>query len=489
MASLYERFAASAASFPDRPAVTEGSGGATLTYRELADRVGAIADQLRDAGLSPGDRVGLCLPKSNEAFAALFGVLQTGAAYVPVDASAPAERNAFIFDDCAVKAVIALDGDGGLEVQAREHAGAEPTPELAYILYTSGSTGDPKGVMLTHDNANSFVDWCSEVFEPTEQDRFSSHAPFHFDLSILDIHVAVKHGACVVLVDEALGKNARALGPVIAEQGITIWYSTPTVLRLLTEFGGLAELDLSALRWVLFAGEVFPVKHLRAIKELLPEPRYANLYGPTETNVCTWLEIPAEVPADRETPYPIGRVTSNDRGRVVDEDGADVAHGEEGELVIAGGTVMAGYWNLPERSAQAFFDAQDGTKWYRTGDLVKDLGDGVLDYIGRRDRMVKRRGYRVELGEIENGVYKHPAIAEAAAVALPDPESGVQVRVFVVACEGEEKPPSLLQLKLHCGKVLLPYMVPDSFEFLESLPKTSTDKIDYQTLIKRTTSS
>ena len=150
-------------------------------------------------------------------------------------------------------------------------ATASPAPDdLAYILYTSGSTGKPKGVMLSHENAVSFVDWCSEVFQPHENDRFSSHAPFHFDLSILDIYVPLKHGATLVLISEDVGKEPQRLAPLIAERRISVWYSAPSILSLLAQYGNLASHDYSALRLVLFAGEVFPVKHLRALQSLLP---------------------------------------------------------------------------------------------------------------------------------------------------------------------------------------------------------------------------
>ncbi len=299
------------------------------------------------SGSGPGDRVGLCTPKSVAAVAAIFGILETGAAYVPVDASAPPERNRFIFSDCGVAALLAADARPD-EGEPREVAGlhlfdrrgraagdgamAETTqaPDgLAYILYTSGSTGNPKGVMLTNANALSFVDWCSEAFSPDEHDRFSSHAPFHFDLSILDLYVPIKHGARIVLIGEALGKNARLLAPVIADEKISVWYSTPTVLRLLAEFGELDSLDLGALRLILFAGEVFPVKHLRTLKALLPTPRYWNLYGPTETNVCTAFEIPQEIPADRDSPFPIGPPCSNVETMLLDGELLVAAAGDE----------------------------------------------------------------------------------------------------------------------------------------------------------------
>jgi amino acid adenylation domain-containing protein len=499
----------------DHPAVVDPGVG-SLGYAALDELSDALRDRLRRMGVGPGDRVGVYLRKSADAVASIFGILKAGAAYVPVDPSAPAERNAYILHDCGARAVVlerefekgfeeALAGLGGApppglvldgtragaslrEALARAQA-ADPAPRapapppdpdaLAYILYTSGSTGRPKGVMLSHRNAVSFVDWCSSAFEPRPEDRFSSHAPFHFDLSVLDVYVAVKHGATLVLVGSEVGKDPARLAPLIAEQRISIWYSAPSILGLLARYGDLPSRDYAALRIVLFAGEVFPVKHLRALQRLLPAPAYFNLYGPTETNVCTWHPIPPAIPDDRTQPYPIGRVCPQLRARVVDEGGRDVARGQEGELCIAGPNVMQGYWNLPEQSARAFLPDAGGERWYRTGDVVTEDADGVFSYLGRRDRMVKRRGYRVELGEIEACLYRHPAVAEAATVALPG-EEGVRIKAFLACRDG--KRPSLIELKRFCSEHLPLYMVPDLFSFQATLPKTSTDKIDYQKL-------
>jgi len=315
---------------------------------------------------------------------------------------------------------------------------------------------------------------------PTAADRFSSHAPFHFDLSILDIHVCLKHGATLVLIGEDLGKDAPRLAQLIADERISIWYSAPSILALLAQYGNLASRDYSHLKQVLFAGEVFAVKHLRTLCELLPKPRYYNLYGPTETNVCTYHEVVPPVPPERTTPYPIGKVCSHLQGRVVDEHGVDVPRGSEGELCIAGPNVMQGYWALPEQTARSFFVSADGSAWYRTGDIVTEDADGCYTYKGRRDRMVKRRGYRVELGEIEAGLYRHPNVKEAAVVAFADEQEGVSIIAFLSS--RDEKPPSLIAIKRFCSENLPLYMIPDKFQWFESLPKTSTDKIDYQRL-------
>lgn len=500
---------------PDHVAIEEPGKG-TITYGDLAALSDKLRDRLHHLGVRPGDRVGIYMGKSIDAVASIFGTLKTGAAYVPVDPGAPAARNAYILNDCSVKVVVLERRfEEGLRSEiARlgetppllllEHIGGglylknalerederEPVPptetkipspdDLAYILYTSGSTGRPKGVMLSHRNAVSFVDWCSEVFEPREGDRFSSHAPFHFDLSILDIFVAIKHGATLVLIGEEVGKEPAQLATLISESRISIWYSAPSILSLLAEYGNLERYDYSCLRTVLFAGEVFPVKHLRALKSLLPQPRYFNLYGPTETNVCTFYEIPAQIPPERTQPFPIGKACSHLRTKVVDEWGREVPAGEEGELVVGGPGVMQGYWNLPEKSAGAFLADASGQRWYKTGDVVIERADGDYIFLGRRDRMVKKRGYRIELGEIEAALYRHPAIKEAAAVALADEESGIRIKAFLSCHDG--KRPSLINLKRFCAENLPLYMVPDLFSFEPSLPHTSTGKIDYQTL-------
>jgi amino acid adenylation domain-containing protein len=513
--ALHQYFLDASRRYPEHTAIVEPGQG-EISYRELAMLSDRLRDWLRAHGVRAGDRVGIYMRKSIDAVAAIYGILKTGAGYVPVDPGAPAARNAYIMDNCAVKALVMEDrfvekfraefeqlgtppcffvlrgtGAGIALREALDRADAhQPAPatetatpapsDLAYILYTSGSTGQPKGVMLSHENAVSFVDWCSEVFEPRSIDRFSSHAPLHFDLSILDLHVPLKHGATLVLIADEIGKDPQHLAPLIAGQRITIWYSAPSILSLLAQYGHLESHDCSALRLVLFAGEVFPVKHLRTLHSSVPKPRYFNLYGPTETNVCTFYEIPTPFPAERTTPFPIGRTCSHLQGKVVDEQGRTVRAGEEGELCINGRGVMQGYWALPERSAEAFLVDPAGLRWYKTGDIVVEGADGNYTYRGRRDRMVKRRGYRVELGEIEAGLYRHPLLKEAAVVAIPDEEAGVQIKAFL-SCR-ESKRPSLIELKRFCAEHLPLYMVPDRFSWHESLPKTSTDKIDYQRL-------
>lgn len=508
--SLHQLLEESAAAAPEHMAVI-GIDNKSITYAELNAHSNKVREVLSANGISFGDRVGIYLPKSIDVLHSIFGILKSGAAYVPVDPNAPPPRNVSIFKDCAVSAIITnkkiftaltqiLNDQSysppveiGKDIlliktavsKTASNSDPEKSPstsskELAYILYTSGSTGKPKGVVHTHASALSFIDWCSSTFHPDESDRFSSHAPFHFDLSILDIYLPIKHRATLILVENILGRQPKQLGSFIAEKKISVWYSTPSILRLLVEYGNLDHYDYSALKLVLFAGEVFPIKHLRALKSHWPKPKYFNLYGPTETNVCTYFEIPTEIPVDRFEPYPIGKVCENDEAKVTGALGGPLPPDSEGELCIRGGSLMLDYWRSTERNASSFLKDDQGAKWYPTGDIVKKDPNGDYIYLGRKDRMVKRHGYRVELGEIEAAIYGHPAISEAAVVAHPDDENGVRITAFL-CCSDEDKP-SLIEFKRFCSEVLPGYMIPDRISFRSSLPKTSTDKIDYESL-------
>ena len=434
-----------------------------------------IAGFLVAHGVRPGDRVGVIVPKGAQAITAFFGIMKARAAYVPADYTAPAARNRTILADCEVKvAFLALScaslldewpDDSALPSavvflgntlpatrsstqlftwdQAVHHTparvdGRVPT-DLAYILYTSGSTGVPKGVMLSHENALSFVDWCSDVFAPSEVDRFSSHAPFHFDLSVLDIYVALKHGATVFVISEELGKSPEELAAFIATNRLTVWYSTPSILSLLTQFGNLHGRDCRSLRLVLFAGEVFPVKHLREVTRQWPWADYYNLYGPTETNVCTFARIPAASPGRTHArrirlacrARTARRWCSTRLGRKSNQEKKDSCTSPALQSFLATGTV-------PNRTPRLFLE-RDGRRWYNTGDVVRLTSDGYV-YLGRRDRMVKRRGYRIELGEIERGLYQHPPFERPLSWRYPTTRRSAHHRVSVVTRSGARLP-------------------------------------------------
>jgi amino acid adenylation domain-containing protein len=497
--------------WPDKVAIQE-LDGSSMTYEDLNTQSDRLHDRLVSLGVQPGDRVGFWFHKSIDAVVTLFAILKAGAAYVPIDPTGPAARNNYILADCRVAAIViekrfepmlerhdeedwrpailAIEETGD-SVQSRAtlarnvRAGTSfpvspaGAGDLAFILYTSGSTGKPKGVQLTHGNAVSFVEWCARTFALTPSDRFSSHASFHFDLSVFDIFSSVKHGGTLLIIGEEVGKQPYELAQLIADHKITIWYSAPSILGLIAQFGQLDTRDYSSLRLVLFAGEVFPLNHLKLLTTYWPNPQYFNLYGPTETNVCTYYQVQTPIPAEQMEPVPIGKVCSHLEGILIQADGTEASEGAEGELCICGPAVTGGYWNLPEQSQRCFVEVQ-GKKYYRTGDIVREEADGNLRYLGRKDRMIKKRGFRVELGEIEVCLYRHPGIREAAVVALADDSVGMSVHAHIVSKEG--KPLSLIDMKTFCSKHIPIYMIPDRFSFHSSLPKTSTDKIDYQTL-------
>lgn len=514
--SLVDLLDDSSSCYPGKTAI-EVPGGEHVTYSELASLSDRVRDRLCHLGVLPGDRVALRLRKAAGGIAVIFGILKAGATYVPLDSESPVERVAYILNNCRVRAVITercLEADLvrqlrqsscspivlSLEDESTANAldklldGLQalfPAPaygsrrrgggaDTAYILYTSGSTGAPKGVMLSHANALSFVDWCSETFAPMPDDRFSSHAPFHFDLSIFDIFVAIKHASTIVLFNEALGKEAMRLAQTISSERITIWYSTPSILGLLGRYGKLERYDYSALRMVLFAGEVFPVPQYLRLRAFWNRPRFFNLYGPTETNVCTFFEIPDDELVSPMSTFPIGRMCKPNLGMVIDEEGNRIRAGGAGELVVSGPNVMQGYWELPEQNARAFFVEGAGTKWYRTGDIVTEDPDRGFIYVGRRDRMVKRRGYRVELGEIEAALLRSEDVQEAAVVATSDVESGVRVTAFV--CGTQSHSVNAKVLKSIALRNLPRYMIPDSFVVIAEVPRTSTNKVNYEEL-------
>jgi len=351
--------------------------------------------------------------------------------------------------------------------------------DLAYILYTSGSTGNPKGVMISHRAALAFVNWCYECFEVRGADRVSSHAPFHFDLSIFDIYVTAKAGATLVLVPEELSLFPIELADFISTQQISIWYSVPSVLTRLLTYGKLERHQFRDLQKILFAGEVFPVKHLRQLMGLFQSSEFFNLYGPTETNVCTFYHV-QDLPSDSSS-LPIGRACPYSRTWALNEAGQLARQGDTGELYVAGDSLMDGYWGKQKESEavlapRVFPDGTHVERTYRTGDLVTLDANENYVFHGRRDEMVKSRGYRIELGEIECLINAHEKVQEAAVFAIPDEDLGNAICAVIVEQDGCEL--STKHLKTYCSDHLPAYMIPERVEVWRKLPRTQTGKID-----------
>lgn len=496
-----------------------GFSGQSLTYEELAQRSSSLARTLTERGVRRGDRVGLYMGKSLETVVGIYGIMKAGAAYVPIDPFAPLARVAFIMKDCGLqhvvsseakltqlqgllesgvdlKSVVGVSPDRGLPVTSISWDEVYRTPasiasggtelDLAYILYTSGSTGEPKGVMHTHRSALSFAQWAVTAFALQAEDRLSNHAPYHFDLSTFDLFAGAAVGASTIIVPEDVARLPASLASLMSEERLTVWYSVPFALIQLLERGRLEARDLTRLRTVLFAGEPFPPKHLSRLMQLLPHASFFNLYGPTETNVCTFYEVPVLAGGD-ERPLPIGRGCTNTELLVVDGDDREVAPGEPGELLVRGATNMPGYWNRPEQTERSFFRRAERPPFqelfYRTGDLVQLGSDGEYHFLGRKDRQVKVRGYRIELDEIEVALLAHHQVEEAAVYLLPDADGNKQIEAAVVAKPGVHLSPA--ELGGHLARRLPSYAVPARIITIDQFPRTSTGKINRRALQDR----
>jgi|SRR5215469_862281 len=503
----------SAAQYPHKMAVW--ASGRSISYQELENRSNRLAHLLQRYGVKKGDRVGLYFPKSVESIVSMFGVLKLGGIYVPIDPGAPAERVSYILRNCGIRVLITnrdkhrdldasalqlllasvlvnseLKSSNGRNValwSMLEEFPASDTPrvtltetDLAYLLYTSGSTGRPKGVMLTHQNALTFIEWCSATFQVTSEDNLANHAPLHFDLSVFDIYNAIEAGATVYLVTDEIALFPITLANFIESKGITIWYSVPSALVLLLLHANLQGEKLSRLRTILFAGEIFPMKYVRQLANLVTGAELYNLYGPTETNVCTYYKVDRPRLAGLET-LPIGTACANSEVFAVnDQDQIVTTAGEIGELYVRGPGVTYGYWADAERTSSVVvrnrFQKHYQEKIYRTGDLVSLGEDGNYYFHGRRDGMIKSRGYRIELGEIENALLSHPGVKEAAVIALSDDIVGKRIKAVVSTYGAKTLSP--LDLQLHCATKIPKYMIPETVDFIDDLPKTSSGKID-----------
>jgi acyl-coenzyme A synthetase/AMP-(fatty) acid ligase len=339
--------------------------------------------------------------------------------------------------------------------------------------------------MISHLNSLTFVNWAFKTFNVTTEDRLSNHAPLHFDLSIFDIFVTFKAGATLFLVPDIISSFPIPLADWIKNNEISIWYSVPSILSMMVLNGELHRYQFSKLRAILFAGEVFPVKYLRELMDMIPHAEYYNLYGPTETNVITYYKV-EKIPFDQIKPIPIGKPCANMEVFALMEDGKLVAQpGQEGELYARGSCVAQGYWGDIEKTNNSFVinhtQSHFWERMYKTGDIVTLDEEGNYIYLGRSDHMIKSRGYRIELGEIEVALYSHQEIKEAAVVAIPDDLIGNRIKAFVVL--NNKKQVSAMELQRFCSDRIPKYMLPEIIEFRESLPKTSTGKIDKPTLV------
>lgn len=476
--------------------------GKGLTFTENEDIIARLVFVLRDQGVMPGDRVAIYLRKSPEAVQAAFAIMGAGAVYVPLDPTAPPERLAEIINRCTVRHVITdrsmhlkLSGLLDLSPSVSSVIGAalddeRPTvswdevraaprgvlvdrapDDPAYIMFTSGSTGVPKGMVHTHGSGLSYLRAVVDLYEMNPSDRMSLHSGLHFDVSLWPIMGAPLVGAATVIVPDAFTRLPAEMSKLIEDEGITIWYSVPFALIQMLEQGALDKRKMPGLRWVVYAGEPFAPEPLRALMRIWPQARFSNNYGPAEVNAVTYQHIDHvhDVP---DTGVPIGRAFPHTRTLVLDEDDQMVERGGEGELLLATPAMMQGYWDAPELTARGVH-TRDGTLWYRSGDIVTEREDGVLNMLGRKDRQIKVRGARIELDEIELALNGHTDVLEAAAVASDD---GAEIWAAVVLKPGATVTGT--EIRAHAATRLPAYGVPALVEIMSDFPRTGSGKID-----------
>ncbi|HET6762120.1 MAG TPA: amino acid adenylation domain-containing protein [Longimicrobiaceae bacterium] len=506
---IHHLFESRAAEHPDAPAVIDA--GATLTYAELDRRAGAVAAALRGMGVGPEARVAVCMPRCADLYAALLGVMKAGAAYVPLDPGYPAERLAGMAADAGVAALVTRDGlAAGLPVPAgctlrldgRWWEGVEPataapvpvSPESpAYVIYTSGSTGRPKGVAVPHRAAVNLLRDVQARVPLGAGDRCSGWTSVSFDVSVFDVFTALTTGAALVPVPDAIRALPRELAQWLADERIAGAYLPPFALPELATW--LAENPgRTRLRRLLVGVEPIPETLLQAICERAPGLAVLNGYGPTETTVYSTL-YPVAAQAGPERPTPIGWPIANTRAYVLDRHLHPTPAGAAGELCLGGAGVARGYLRRPGQTAERFvpdpFAPVGGARMYRTGDLARHNPDGSLQFMGRIDRQVKLRGFRIEPGEIEAALTERDEVAEATVVVREDGPGERRLVAYVVPARavrmqaggGEGRFAALVSLlRAHLRGRLPEYMVPAAIVALDAFPLTANGKIDRRAL-------
>lgn len=511
---LHDGFLASAARWGDRPALLLGAR--QWTYAEVGSFAHRIATTLASASHSPA-RVGIFARRSLTSYSAVIGALLTGASFVPLNPTLPTARLQAIISAAGLAAIVTerslfgtLAGVLGRGAGARlpvvvtdepdiaiewhgtgdRHPGGsapraprtDGRDDTAYILFTSGSTGTPKGVPISHANVASFLDTNLARYVPTPDDVFSQTFEQSFDLSIFDIFMAWNSGAALCALT-----STELLAPleVVRSQGITVWFSVPSVVAMQMKLGALEPRTLPSLRLSLFCGEPLPWEYAEAWQQAAPGSVLENLYGPTGLTIACaahrWDH--ARSPAECHNGIvPIGRPYDTLRSRVIDGQLRAVAAGQGGELVVAGPQTFAGYWMNPAATEAAFVDLPDGggslTRFYRTGDLVRVLPGGDLAFVGRSDQQVKVGGHRIELGEVETALRTLPGVVEAAAYAWPLDGTVAEKLVAVVSGTGLTDSAVRSQLR----QLLPAYMVPKAVWLVDEMPRTVSGKLDRRAL-------
>jgi amino acid adenylation domain-containing protein len=470
---------------PDAPAVLSDEG--TVSYRELLAGARRVAAALATADSTPGRVIGVCAERSPDMVAAVLGVLLAGAAYLPLDPSLPTARLAFIVGDAGADVVLAPRAFAGLarEAGARQVLTLEdlpPAPEefippvpreadAAYVTYTSGSTGQPKGALITHQAIVNRLLWMQDTFALTPSDRVLHKTPFGFDVSVWELFWPLMTGAAMVLAQPGGQQDAEYLTQVMARHAVTIAHFVPSMLALFLDELGISR--LTPLRRIMCSGEQLPHPLAARFRALLPKVELHNLYGPTEAAVdVTWWDCSRPAPSGV---VPIGHPIANTQAYVLDRRLMQAPGNVPGELYLGGVQLALGYLHRPALTATRFVAhplAGPGGRLYRTGDRVRRLPDGSLEFLGRLDSQVKIRGNRVELGEIEQVLGQHPSVREAAVI-VEDQGHGPQLVAYLTGTGAD--PQALREYLQH---ELPRYMLPDKFTILAAMPVNHNGKLD-----------
>ncbi len=478
---------------PDATAVVLGEE--RWSYRDVAAFSNQVARTLVTAGCGRGDRVAFVLPKCPRTIAAMIGILKAGCAYVPIDPASPPARASAIVRSADPKVILTDDSHSSvladpvsatiLDISKLPPAERDcidvpvRSEDMAYILYTSGSTGMPKGVVITHANVTSFIEWAVRYFDLSAGDRLSGHPPLHFDLSVFDIFGTFAAGAELHLAPGEINFSAPSAAAFIRSSRLSQWFSVPSLMTYMAKFDAVAFGDFPDLKRVLWCGEALPTPVLRHWMDRLPHVRFTNLYGPTEATIASsyfTLEKPPE-PTDE---IPIGRPCPGEALFVLDDQLHPVLPGQTGDLFIGGCGLSPGYWRDPSKTDAAFIrhpvKATSVKRIYKTGDLARTDAAGLVYFVGRKDSQIKSRGYRIELGEIEAALNDIDELKESAVVAVSS--EGFENNLICCAFCPTTAAVVPREIRLRLKGRLPAYMLPTRWLHLEALPRNANGKVD-----------